>query len=102
MSDEVRIGTEELHKLGTTFEISADDLGRQLTAFRRRADAEALREGLGSHEAARLYREVYEQAERALTQLQQRLAEVGGGIKETVANTQAAEDELVEMIRSVK
>src|SRR4051794_31672918 len=35
MSDEVRISTEELHKLGTKFEISADDLGRQLTAFRR-------------------------------------------------------------------
>ncbi|MEV0374042.1 hypothetical protein AB0I10_30265 [Streptomyces sp. NPDC050636] len=103
MSDEVRISTEELHKLGTTFEISAEDLGRQLSAFRRRADAEALRDGFGSDEAAaRHFRELYEQAERALGQLQQRLADVGTGIKETVANTQAAEDELAEMMRSVK
>lgn len=102
MSDEVRISTEELHKLGTTFEISAEDLGRQLSAFRRRADAEALRDGFGGDEAARHFRELYEQAERALGQLQQRLAEVGTGIKETVANTQAAEDELAELMRSVK
>ncbi|MGP8298745.1 hypothetical protein ACTPOK_12670 [Streptomyces inhibens] len=102
MSDEVRLSTEELHKLGATFEIRAEELSRQLAAFRRRADAEALRDGFGSHEAARPYRELYEQAEHALVQLQQRLAEVGGGIKETVANTQAAEDEMVEMMRSVK
>ncbi|MFJ6747643.1 MULTISPECIES: hypothetical protein [unclassified Streptomyces] len=102
MSDEVRISTEELHKLGASFEISAEDLGRQLAAFRRRADAEALRDGFGSQEAARPYQELYEQAERALGQLQQRLTEVGAGIKETVANTRAAEEELVEMMRSVK
>ncbi|MGW1378656.1 hypothetical protein ACWD6P_30940 [Streptomyces sp. NPDC002446] len=102
MSDEVRLSTEELHKLGATFEIRAEELSRQLAAFRRRADAEALRDGFGSEEAARPYRELYEQAEHALAQLQQRLAEVGSGIKETVANTQAAEDELVEMMRSVK
>ncbi|MFG2832106.1 hypothetical protein ACGFWI_32375 [Streptomyces sp. NPDC048434] len=102
MSDEVRLSTEELHKLGATFEIRAEELSRQLAAFRRRADAEALRDGFGSDEAARPYRDLYEQAEQALVQLQQRLAEVGGGIKETVANAQAAEEELAEMMRSVK
>lgn len=102
MSDEVRLSTEELHKLGATFEIRAEELSRQLAAFRRRADAEALRDGFGDDETARPYRELYEQAEQALVQLQQRLAEVGGGIKETVANAQAAEDELAEMMRSVK
>ncbi|MEU8999675.1 hypothetical protein AB0952_30495 [Streptomyces caniferus] len=103
MSDEVRLSTEELHKLGATFEIRAEELSRQLAAFRRRADAEALRDGFGDDdEAARPYRELYEQAEQALVQLQQRLAEVGGGIKETVANAQAAEDELAETMRSVK
>ncbi|MGW7577824.1 hypothetical protein [Streptomyces sp. NPDC054765] len=102
MSDEVRLSTEELYKLGATFEIRAEELSRQLAAFRRRADAEALRDGFGSDDAARPYRELYEQAEHALVQLQQRLAEVGGRIKETVANTQAAEEELVETIRSVQ
>ncbi|UJB44297.1 hypothetical protein HRD51_28945 [Streptomyces sp. A1-5] len=102
MSDEVRLSTEELHKLGTTFEIRAEELSRHLSAFRRRTDADALRDGFGSDEAARPFRELFEEAERALAQLQQRLAEVGGGIKETAANTQAAEDELVEMMRSVK
>ncbi|MGG7571139.1 WXG100 family type VII secretion target [Streptomyces sirii] len=102
MSDEVRLSTEELRTLGATFEIRAEELSRQLAAFRRRADAEALRDGFGGDEAARPYRELYEQAEHALVQLQQRLAEVGGGLKETVANTQATEDELVEMMRSVK
>ncbi|MFF8368273.1 hypothetical protein ACF05W_05480 [Streptomyces lydicus] len=102
MSDEVRLSTEELHKLGATFEIRAEELSRQLAAFRRRADAEALRDGFGSHEAARPFRELYEQAEHALVQLQQRLAEVGSGLKETAGSTQAAEDELVEMMRSVK
>lgn len=102
MSDEVRLSTEELHKLGATFEIRAEELSRQLAAFRRRADAEALRDGFGSDEAARPFRELYEQAEHALVQLQERLAEVGSGIKETVANAQAAEEELVEMMRSVK
>ncbi|UQA92754.1 WXG100 family type VII secretion target [Streptomyces halobius] len=102
MSDEVRISTEELHRLGASFEISAEDLDRQLSAFRRRADAEALRDGFGSDEAARHFRELYEQAERALSRLQRRLAEVGCGIKETAANTQAADDELAEMMRSVQ
>ncbi|MEW1660918.1 hypothetical protein [Streptomyces sp. NPDC093707] len=102
MSDEVRLSTEALHKLGTTFEARAEELSRQLGAFRRRADAEALRDGFGGDEAARPYRDLFEEAERALRQLQVRLAQVGGGIKETVANTQAAEDELAEMMRSVK
>lgn len=102
MSDEVRIGTEELRKLGSTFEKYADDLARQLAVFRRKADAEALHDGFGGQEAARPYLELYEEAERALGQLQQRLAEVGGGIKETAASTQAAEEELVDMIRSVQ
>ncbi|MFJ6790068.1 hypothetical protein ACWDBF_32600 [Streptomyces angustmyceticus] len=102
MSDEVRLSTEELHKLGATFEIRAEELSRQLAAFRRRADAAALRDGFGSDEAARPYRELYEQAEQALVQLQQRLAEVGGGIKETVARAEAAEEELSEMMRSVR
>ncbi|MFE5741773.1 hypothetical protein [Streptomyces celluloflavus] len=102
MSDEVRISTDALHKLGATFEIYADDLGRQLTAFRRRADAEALRDGFGSHEAARPFRELYEAAERALGHLQERLAEVGGGIQETAANTRATEEELAETMRSVR
>ncbi|MEV5599077.1 hypothetical protein [Streptomyces sp. NPDC052496] len=102
MSDEVRISTEELHKLGTKFEISADDLGRQLTAFRRRSDAEALCNGFGSRAAARPYLEVYEQAERALEQLRERLAEVAGGLRETAASTDAAEEELVKTIRGVQ
>lgn len=102
MSEEVRLSTEELHTLGATFETRAEELSRQLAAFRRRADAEALRDGFGSDEAARPYCELYEQAEQALVQLQQRLAEVGGGIKETVANAQTAEEELTEMIRSVQ
>ncbi|MFE1768702.1 hypothetical protein ACFW81_31385 [Streptomyces angustmyceticus] len=102
MSDEVRLSTEELHTLGATFEIRAEELSRQLAAFRRRADAAALRDGFGSDEAARPYRELYEQAEQALVQLQQRLAEVGGGIKETVARAEAAEEELSEMMRSVR
>ncbi|MEV6566251.1 hypothetical protein [Streptomyces kronopolitis] len=101
MSDEVRLSTEELHALGAAFEVRAEELSRQLAAFRRRADAEALREGFGGDEAARPHRELYEQAEHALVQLQQRLREVGGGIKETVAHWQAAEEELDEMIRSV-
>ncbi|MEU5212030.1 hypothetical protein [Streptomyces sp. NPDC020742] len=106
MSDEVRLSTEELHTLGATFEMRAEELSRQLAAFRRRADAEALRDGFGGDEAAgeaaRPFRELYEQAEHALVQLQQRLAEVGTGIKETVANARATEDELVETMRSVK
>ncbi|WP_042830026.1 hypothetical protein [Streptomyces rimosus] len=102
MSDEVRISTEELHKLGTQFEISADDLGRQLTAFRRRTDAEALSDGFGSRAAAGPYLELYEQAERALEQLRERLAEVAGGIRETAVATDAAEAELVEAIREVR
>ncbi|MFI9051354.1 hypothetical protein [Streptomyces sp. NPDC053427] len=103
MSDEVRLSSEELHKLGATFEIRAEELGRQLAAFRRRADAEALRDGFGhSSEEARPHLERYEQAEHALVLLQERLAQVGGGIKETAANAQAAEEELVEMMRSVK
>ncbi|WP_411143757.1 hypothetical protein [Streptomyces sp. x-80] len=102
MSDEVRISTEALHELGATFEIYADELGRQLTAFRRKADAEALRDGFGSQEAARPFRERYEAAERALGHLQERLAEVGGGIQETVANTRAAEEELAETMRRVR
>ncbi|QHC25152.1 hypothetical protein [Streptomyces sp. GS7] len=101
MSDEVRLSTETLHKLGTSFEIQAEELSRQLGAFRRRADAGALRDGFGSEEAARPHLELFEEAERALVQLQERLAEVGGSIKETAANTQAAEDELVEMMRSL-
>ncbi|UNO39640.1 hypothetical protein [Streptomyces sp. MST-110588] len=102
MSEEVRISTGELHRLGTAFEMHADDLGRQLTAFRRRTDAEALCDGFGSREAAGPFLEMYEQAERALVQLQQRLAEVGGGIKENAAGTEAAEEEIAEMIRSVQ
>ncbi|MDT0458252.1 hypothetical protein RM550_21340 [Streptomyces sp. DSM 41527] len=102
MSDEVRLITEELQRLGATFEIRAEELSRQLAAFRRRADAEALRDGFGGDEAARSHRELYEQAEQALVQLQQRLAEVGRGIKETAANAQAAEEELAEMMRSVQ
>ncbi|GAU70019.1 hypothetical protein SSP35_16_00140 [Streptomyces sp. NBRC 110611] len=102
MSDDVRLSTDELHTLGATFGIHAEELSRQLAAFRRRADAEALRDGFGSEEASRPFRELYEQAERALVQLQQRLADVGGDIRETVANAQAAEDELVEIMRSVK
>ncbi|MFG2529780.1 hypothetical protein [Streptomyces sp. NPDC048516] len=102
MSDEVRLSTEELRGLGATFEIRAEELSRQLAAFRRRADAQALRDGFGSDEAARPHRELYEQAEQALVQLQQRLAEVGKGIKETAANTQASEEELAEMMRSVQ
>ncbi|KIZ13807.1 WXG100 family type VII secretion target [Streptomyces natalensis] len=102
MSDEVRLSTEELHQLGASFEIRAEELSRQLAAFRRRADAEALRDGFGSDEAARPYRELYEEAEQALTQLQKRLAEVGSGIKETVANVHAAEEELVDALRSVE
>ncbi|MFD9815963.1 hypothetical protein [Streptomyces sp. NPDC059080] len=100
MSDEVRTDTEQLHKLGTVFEKHADDLARQLTAFRRRADATALRDGFGDEEASRSHRELYEQAERALGQLQERLAEVGGGIRRTAVSTQAAEDEADAMIRS--
>jgi uncharacterized protein YukE len=103
MSDEVRLSTEELHKLGASFGIRAEELSRQLAAFRRRADAEALRDGFGSdEEAARPFRELYEQAEHALVQLQERLAEVSSGIQETVANTEAAEDELVDTLRSVE
>ncbi|MBL1092765.1 hypothetical protein ACWCXK_30445 [Streptomyces sp. NPDC001739] len=102
MSDEVRLSTEELHALGASFGIRAEELSRQLAAFRRRADAEALRDGFGSDEAARPFRELYEQAEHALVQLQERLAEVSSGIKETVANTEAAEDELVDTLRSVE
>ncbi|MFG2142492.1 hypothetical protein [Streptomyces sp. NPDC048650] len=102
MSDEVRLSSEELHKLGATFEARAEELGRQLAAFRRRADAEALRDGFGSREEAREHLERYEQAEHALVLLRERLAEVGGGIRETAANAQAAEEELVEMMRSVK
>ncbi|MFH8349997.1 WXG100 family type VII secretion target [Streptomyces sp. NPDC018045] len=102
MSDEVRISTEELHKLGTKFEISADDLGRELTAFRRRADAGALCDGFGSREAAKPYLELYEQAERALEQLRERLAEVAGGIRETAVSTDTAEEELVKTIRGVR
>ncbi|MEW9517197.1 hypothetical protein [Streptomyces tubercidicus] len=102
MSDEVRLSTAELHRLGAVFEIRAEELSRQLAAFRRRADAEALRDGFGSEEEARPFRELYEQAEQALVQLQQRLAEVGGGLKETVTRTRAAEEKLVEMMRSVK
>ncbi|MFF4601144.1 hypothetical protein ACFY12_00075 [Streptomyces sp. NPDC001339] len=102
MSDEVRLSTDELHTLGATFGVRAEELSRQLAAFRRRADAEALRDGFGSEEAARPFRELYEQAEQALVQLQRRLADVGSDIRETVANAQAAEDELVEIMRSVK
>ncbi|MEU9116594.1 hypothetical protein AB0D04_33820 [Streptomyces sp. NPDC048483] len=102
MSDEVRLSSEELHKLGATFETRAEELSRQLAAFRRRADAEALHDGFRSREEARMHLERYEQAEEALLLLQERLAEVGGGIKETAANAQAAEEELVEMMRSVK
>ncbi|MGW1792909.1 hypothetical protein ACWCO0_30955 [Streptomyces tubercidicus] len=102
MSDEVRLSTEELHRLGAVFEIRAEELSRQLAAFRRRADAEALRDGFGRDEEARPFRELYEQAEQALVQLQQRLAEVGGGLKETVTRTRETEEELVEMMRSVK
>ncbi|OKI07129.1 hypothetical protein A6A06_36105 [Streptomyces sp. CB02923] len=102
MSDEVRISTEELHGLGAKFEISADDLGRQLTAFRRRSDAEALCDGFGSREAAGPYLELYEQAERALEQLRERLTEVADGIRETAVSTDAAEEELVKTIRGVQ
>ncbi|MEF3118265.1 hypothetical protein [Streptomyces chrestomyceticus] len=102
MSDEVRISIGELHKLGTEFEISADDLGRQLTAFRRRSDAAALCEGFGSREAAGPYLELYEQAERALEQLRERLTEVAGGLKETAVSTDTAEEELVKAIRGVQ
>ncbi|MEU3709374.1 hypothetical protein [Streptomyces catenulae] len=101
MSDEVRTDTEQLHKLGTVFEKHADDLARQLTAFRRRADAAALRDGFGDAEAARSHVELYEQAERALGQLRERLAEVGGGIRQTAVSTQAVEDGVDAMIRSV-
>ncbi|MFE7314802.1 hypothetical protein ACFU7T_17225 [Streptomyces sp. NPDC057555] len=73
-----------------------------MDAFRRRSDADALRDGFGSDEEARPHRELFEEAERALAQLRERLAEVGGDIKETVANAQAAEDELVDVMRSVK
>ncbi|WP_399085005.1 WXG100 family type VII secretion target [Streptomyces sp. BBFR2] len=101
MSDEVRTDTEQLHKLGAVFEKHADDLARQLTAFRRRADATALHDGFGGEEAARSHVELYEQAERALGQLRQRLAEVGGDIRRTADATQAVDDELATMIRSV-
>ncbi|MFI7104299.1 hypothetical protein ACIBK8_33790 [Streptomyces sp. NPDC050161] len=102
MSDEVRVGTEELHKLGSIFEKYADDLARQLTAFRRTSDAGALHDGFGDPEAARPHVELYEQAERALGQLQQRLAEVGVGVKRSAASTQTVEEELAEMIRGVQ
>ncbi|WP_030023045.1 hypothetical protein [Streptomyces monomycini] len=102
MSDEVRISTEELHQLGTKFEISADDLGRQLTVFRRRSDAAALCDGFGSHEAAGPYLELYEQAERALEQLRERLTEVAGGLRETAVSTDTAEEERVKAIRGVQ
>ncbi|MET9295855.1 hypothetical protein [Streptomyces sp. NPDC003077] len=102
MSDEVRMHIEELRGLGASFETSADDLGRRLTAFRRWTDAEALSAAFGSAEAARPYRELYEEAERALVLLRERLAEVGDGIKETAARTQAADDELAETIRRVR
>ncbi|MFD7918525.1 hypothetical protein ACFV3R_04790 [Streptomyces sp. NPDC059740] len=95
MSDEVRVDTEELRRLGAAFQEHADELGRALTRFRRRADGEALGARLGTGPEAGRQAELFAEAERVLAALQQRLGEVGHGLTETARGQQDTEDELV-------
>ncbi|MET8679850.1 hypothetical protein ABZW18_20285 [Streptomyces sp. NPDC004647] len=103
MSDEVHVDADELRKLGTTFELHAYDLGRHLSAFKRRTDAEALLDVLESPEGpdAEL-RELSEVAGQVIGRLQERLDEIGNGLKAGALNTEVAEQEINELMRGVQ
>ncbi|MGP3981273.1 hypothetical protein [Streptomyces sp. KR80] len=104
MSDEVHVSTDELRKLGTAFALHAYDLGRHLSEFKRRTDAEVLRDGFGTTEAGPGERllELSEVAGQVIGRLQERLDEVGSGMREGALNTEAAEAEITELMRGVQ
>lgn len=103
MSDETRVNTDELRRLGDAFETHAYDLGRHLTAFRGRTDAEALREGYGESDpqARSSWAQLSEAMGGVLGQLQNRLDEMGGGMKATARHVVENEDETASMIRGI-
>ena len=103
MPDEARVNTDELRRLGDVFETHAYDLGRHLTAFRGRTDADALREGYGESEplAQSSLAELSEAMGLVIGRLQNRLDEMGGAMKETARNIVDTEEETASMIRGI-
>lgn len=102
MSEEVHVDTGELRRLGTAFEHHAYDLGRHLSAFRRRTDAGTLRDELGSEVAVPLGElgELAEEAGRMVGSLQERLDEIADGLKSAALNTEAVEHDITATVRS--
>lgn len=104
MSEEVHVDTGELRRLGTAFEHHAYDLGRHLSAFRRRTDAGTLRDGRGSGTAAPLDElgELAEAAGQMVGSLQERLDEIADGLKSAALNTETVEHDIAATVRSVR
>ncbi|MFG2192528.1 hypothetical protein [Streptomyces sp. NPDC048639] len=102
MSDEVHTDTDELRRLGAAFATHAYDLGRHLSDFKRRTDAEALRQSLGGSEDAERYAELSELAGSILGQLQDQLDEMGSGMRTGAIDTEATELDMAALIRGVR
>jgi hypothetical protein len=104
MSEEVHVDTDELRRLGTAFEHHAYDLGRHLSAFRRRTDAGTLRDEFGSESAAPLAElgDLADAAGRVVGSLQERLEEIADGLKSAALNTEAVEHGITATVRGVR
>lgn len=103
MSEEVHVDTGELHRLGTAFAHHAYDLERHLSAFRRRAGAEALRDELGADSASLdEFGNLADEAGRVVERLRERFDEIADGLKSGAARTDAAEQDVVAALRGVR
>ncbi|UGY93950.1 hypothetical protein [Streptomyces gobiensis] len=103
MSDELHVNSDELRKLGTSFATHAYDLGRHLSDFRRQTDLTALRDETGvTDEMSRELTELSEVVGRMLGRLQDRLDEIASGMKEGAMNTEAADEDMAELMRGVQ
>ncbi|MCM2579860.1 type VII secretion target [Streptomyces meridianus] len=104
MSEEVHVDTGELRRLGTAFENHAYDLGRHLSAFRRRTDAGILRDELGTGTAASLAElgDLAEEAGRMVGSLRERLDEIAAGLRTAALTTEASEGETAGVLRSAR
>lgn len=104
MSEEVHVDTAELRRLGTAFEHHAYDLGRHLSAFRRRTDSGTLRDELGRDAAAPLdgLGELADVAGQVVGHLRERLDEIADGLKSAALNTEAAEQDITATVRGAR
>ena len=99
----VHVDADELRRLGTAFELQAYDLSRHLSAFRRRTDAGRLRDDLGEDAASVAdVCELSETAGRMIGRLQDRLDEIGSGLKTGAVALRAADEETADVLRGVR